>query len=319
MTQELLKTGRHAITALTRPSRPDSEQKLPEGIKAAVIDYDNEATLVSALQGQQYLIITLSVTAPPDTHSKLVQAAAIAGVPYIMPNGYGSDIANESLMRDSLVGVSASRIIAEIEAAGVSAWTAMVCGLWYEYSLVMGPEWFGFDFPMRKLTLYDNGTAKINVSTWEQCGRAVAALLSLKELPEDENDISPTVSGWRNKPLYVSSFRVSQRDMFESWKRVTGGTDADWTVDSEPSDDRFKRGKELLEQGDRRGGALATFVRIFYQNGDGDYETKRGLANGTLKLPQEDLDERTRVAKQLLDEGYPTWVMSRLASRLRPQ
>ena len=77
----LLKTGRHAVTAL---SRKDSSNKLPKGVIVAPVDYDDGATIVAALKDQQFLIITMAPTAPRDTHHKLVQAAAKAGVPYVM-------------------------------------------------------------------------------------------------------------------------------------------------------------------------------------------------------------------------------------------
>lgn len=57
----------------------------------------------------------------------------------------------------------------------------------------MGPTWLGFDFANKRLTLYDEGTIKINITTWKQCARAVVVLLSLKELPGDANDNSLTV------------------------------------------------------------------------------------------------------------------------------
>jgi hypothetical protein len=101
----------------------------------------------------------------------------------------------------------------------------------------------------RSSPFYDDGNTKINASTWEQCRRAVAALLSLKELTEDENDQNPTVSSWRNKPLYISSFLLSQKDMFERWKRVTGDKDEDWTIDYEPTGERYKRGPGALSKG----------------------------------------------------------------------
>lgn len=50
------------------------------------INYDDEAAIVDALKGQQFLIITMAVTAPADTELKLIRAAAKAGVPYVMPN-----------------------------------------------------------------------------------------------------------------------------------------------------------------------------------------------------------------------------------------
>ncbi|KAK4041054.1 hypothetical protein C8A01DRAFT_15123 [Parachaetomium inaequale] len=309
----LLRTGKHTVTALTRAG---SKNELPAGVVAAPVDYDDEATLVTALQGQQFLVITLSVTAAPDTHSKLVRAAAKAGVPYVMPNTYGSDPANADLLRDDLLQTGPQGVAhcAEIEATGVSSWIALVCGMWYEYSLVLGPVCLGFDHAEKKMTLYDGGEARVNLTTFEQCARAVAALVSLKELPEDEGDEEPTVSRWRNKPLYVSSFLVSQREMLESWERVTG---EEWEVESEPSRERYQRGVAAMQAagdpiGVRMGAALATFVRLFYPNGGGDFESTRGLANGLLGLPKEDLDERTRVAKKMLDDGYPQWVFGRL-------
>jgi hypothetical protein len=192
--------------------------------------------------------------------------------------------------------------------------------MWYEYSLVLGPLCLGFDHQNKKMTFYDDGAAKVNLTTFEQCGRAVAALLSLKELPEDAADEgTPTVSAWRNKPLYISSFRVSQREMFESWKRATGETDADWTVEHEPSQARHDRGMALAREAKdpvsaRMGLAVAAFVRLFFPDSAGDYESKRTLANEALGLPREDLDERTAAAKKMLDEGYPQWLFSRLRS-----
>ncbi|KAB5539219.1 putative oxidoreductase CipA [Coniochaeta sp. 2T2.1] len=176
----LLMTGRHTITGLTRIG--SSSTKLPGGMKYAAVNYEDEQSLVAALAalaGQQFLV-ALSVMDPPGTNSRLIRAAATAGVPYIMPNCFGSDIVNKELM--------------------VERCTA--------FSLTMGPGWFGFDFANRRMTYDGDGNTKVNASTWEQCARAAAELVSLKELPED------------GKPLYIASFLVSRRDNFESWKRV---------------------------------------------------------------------------------------------------
>ena len=225
-----------------------------------------------------------------------------------MPNIFGLDDSNEALIKENPLSADSKSMLAEIEAAGCS-WTSMICSLWYEYSLAMGPLWFGFDFANKKLTLYDDGTTKINVTTWEQCARAVAALLSLKELPEDANDKSLTVNTWRNKPLVISSFLVSQKDMFESWKRVSGDKDSDWTIEKEPSKQRYQKGIEAMKSAQdpvsaRMGAAMASFVRAFFPNGGGDYESTRGLDNAKLGLPKDDLDERTAVAKGMVEQGY---------------
>ena len=239
LAEHLLKTSKHVVTAITRPS---STNKLPEGVHVARVDYssDDDTALVRVLRGQQVLIITLSVTAPSDTTSKLVRAAAKAGVPYVMPNWFGHDGANEKLCEESMLKERGDRIRAEIKALGVISYLLLVCSFWYEFSLGGGPDRYGFDFEKRTLVLFDDGNVSIQTSTWAQCGRAIASLLSLKELPDDEKDRSPTLSQFRNDSVYISSFRLNQRDMFESVKRVTGTTDTDWTITHEPAEQRWK-------------------------------------------------------------------------------
>ncbi|KAF4629825.1 hypothetical protein G7Y89_g8318 [Cudoniella acicularis] len=295
--KELLKTGKHTVTALTRA---DSKGP-PDAIKVVVVDYDNEDSLVSALKGQQFLVITLSVFAPPDTHSKIVKAAVKAGVPYIMPNSYGSDIMNESLRKEDLYGEGALERCKEIEALG-SSYIALLCGFWYKWSLSLGS--FGFDIANKKATFFDDGKTYTNISTWEQCGRALAGLLSLKELPEDANDKSPTISQWKNKPLYISSFRITQRDMLDSIHRNIGTTDSDWTIEYEPSAQRYKDGIEAMKKGDRQGFAKAMYSRTFFPNGGGDFETSRGLANSAIGLKDDDLDEATKRAVDMVKAGF---------------
>lgn len=268
---------------------------MPEGIQIARVDYasDDDTVLVEVLRGQQVLLITMNVMAPPDTMIKLIRAAAKAGVPYIEPNWYGHDAANDSLCDDSLLTPNRDRVIAEITRLGVSSYLFLVCNFWYEFSLGGGPDRFGFDFHKRSLTIYDGGDVSINTSTWPQTCRAIAKLLSLKELPDDENDQSPTLSQFRNRSVYVSSFRLTQREMFESVKRVTKTTDADWTITQESVAQRFKEGQEGMKVHNWNVFTKMLYSRMFFANGDGDYESRRGLDNKLLGLPVEDLDEAT--------------------------
>lgn len=312
VTSELLKTAGHKITALTRLG---SKSKLPEGIKQVPVDYDDEDSLVDVLQGQQFLIIILAVNTPPGVHSRIVKAAGKAKVPYIMPNSYGGDIV-KGAPKDDFLPVYSKKDLQEIEDTG-SSWIVMVCNLWYEYSLAMGPTWFGFDFAQRKLTLYDDGNTKFNVTTWEQCGRAIAGLVCLKVFPKNESDADPTVSGFCNKPLYISSFLISQNGMFKSWKRATGDKDEDWSVGQEDSKERFNRGIAMMKNQDPRtvriGVGMASFVRMFFPGGDDNYESKHQLHNDSLGLPKGLLDERTTFAKKLVDEGYAAKLFRRAA------
>ena len=85
------------MTAITREG---SASSLPDGVKVAKVDYENLSTIVDALRGQDALVITLSVFAPEGTQDKLFQAAADAGVPWVLPNEWAPDTADEGLAKD---------------------------------------------------------------------------------------------------------------------------------------------------------------------------------------------------------------------------
>ncbi|KAL9051806.1 MAG: hypothetical protein Q9162_005800 [Coniocarpon cinnabarinum] len=292
--EAIMKTGKHTVTAITRTG---SQSTLPPGIKVTHVDYDNEQSLVDGLKGQQFLFISLAVTAPHDTQDKLIKAAAKAGVPWIMPNGYGSDPLNEKYINENFTGGVLRAGIKAVEDTGTASWIIMACQHWYEYSLTVGAWAYGFDFANKQVTFYDDGKTPITTSTWLQCGRAAASLVSLPILPENETDKSLTLSRWRNKPLYIASFKLTQRDMLDSVERVTGTKDGEWKIDHEPVHDRFERGKKALAGGDRTGFGTTMYARCFFPQGDTNVQDK--LDNERLGLPKEDLDEATERAVEL--------------------
>jgi hypothetical protein len=299
LTEALLKTGKHTVTAITRTN---STNKLPEGVRVVRADYSgvNLEALVDALQGQQVLIVTMAVVAPRDTVSKLVRAAAKAGVPYVMPNWFGHDASNKKLCDDSMLSPTSEVIHAEIQSLGMSANIRLVCNFWYEFSLAGGPDRFGFDFTKRTLVMFDKSDVTFNVTTWAQCARAVANLFNLKELPEDESDRSSTLSQFRSRPVYISSFRLNQLDMFEAVKRLTSTTDDDWTITHESSEQRWKDGYAAVMKGNIGRFTKMLYSRMYFPNGGGDYEP---LDNKSLCLPDEDLDEYTAIAVRMGENG----------------
>jgi hypothetical protein len=100
MTKELLRTGKHIITAITRMG---SEAKFSEAVISKKVDYEKPETLVDAIKGQNALVITLSGHAPKESEIQLANAAATAGVPWILPNEWSPDTANEELVKDVFV------------------------------------------------------------------------------------------------------------------------------------------------------------------------------------------------------------------------
>ncbi|EHY53836.1 hypothetical protein HRR83_004480 [Exophiala dermatitidis] len=301
---ELLKTKIHKVTALTRAEN-NNTNKFPPGLSIIPVNYSDPSTLVNALRGQDVLIITMSAFAPRDTEAKLIQAAADAGVPWVMPNEWGLDGQSTDLVREAMTGPGREAARNLIASLGKSSFVSLVCGFWYEFSLAGQEIRFGFDFPNRTVTFYDDGQTKINVSTWAQCGRAVARLWSLKIMPDDEKDTSPTVSThFRNGFVYISSFLLSQRDMFESVLRVTGTTEQDWKIQYQDVKQRYREGLAAFQNaGDMMAWVKAMYARDFWPDGSGNYQAVRGLHNRLLGLPDEDLDERTKVAIDMVENG----------------
>ena len=305
MLDSLLATGKHEVTILTRP---ESTSTFSSSSNIVRVDYASEEDLISALSGHDFLIITLTAQAPPTTHTLIVNAAAKAGIKYIMPNYYGFGLGPRggTLSSDPILGMFGKfiddvRNVPVPEGGAKPNFIALCCGFWYEFSLSMGEPWFGFDIKSRSVTLYDEGETKINTSTWEQCGRAVASLLSLPVTAGDDG--TPAVENWKNDGLHIASYLVSQKDMLNSLHRVLGTSDEDWTITKEPAKERYRRGLAQLQGGDRLGFARAMYAKCFFPGQGGNYETGYGLDNGKLELPQEDLDEATRRAVEMASGG----------------
>ncbi|KAK5033159.1 hypothetical protein LTR13_007124 [Exophiala sideris] len=280
MTEALLKTGKHTVTAITRL---DSQSPLPDGVTTRKVDYEKPETLVEALRGQDALVITLSGRSQiQQIEEKLVRAAAEAGVPWIH--------ASATVFLTFVPAVATRNLIEEL---GKSSYIAVVTGFWYEWSLAL-PHGFGIDLVNHNATFYDEGETKISTTTWPQIGRAVGALLSLPVKAED-TDGEACLEHLRNKVVYINSFTVSQKDMLDSARRVTGTTESDWTITKEPSRERYASGVQEWKDGKYIGLAKILYTRIFYPDGCGDFEHK-GTLNSMLALPQEDIDEATNVA-----------------------
>ncbi|CAI7573370.1 unnamed protein product [Penicillium viridicatum] len=294
--QSLLQTGQHTVTALTREG---SHGQIPEGAQVVRVNYDDEDSLVKALTGQQFLVITLGVQAPADLHARIATAAAKAGVPYIMPNAYGYPISPEGVKDTDPYGKSVVARIAEAQ-TGASSSVTLPCGFWYEWSLACGEQWFGFTIKDRKVTFFDDGTRTVSVSTWDQCGRALAALLSLPE-----SGSTPALADFKNKEVPINSFRVSQRDMLDSLHRVLGTTDSDWEISHESVTKRLADGAEEFAKGVFTGFPKMLYASIFFPtNQESDFAGTIEVANDVLGLPKEDLDEATKRAVDMVAGGW---------------
>lgn len=247
---ELLKAGKHNITVITRT---ESKAVMPAGVKVVRVNYDDHSSLVEALRDQEVLIITMSVHAPPDSQIKLIDAAGEAGVSWIMPNSWGVNTDKRPIADDIFLGPAGRAVRKHIQDVGKSSWVALVSSFWYEFSLGGSEDRYGFDFKERSVVFFDDGRQPINTTTWPQTGLAVARLLALPVEPEEGGDKRACLSHFKNRFVYVSSFCISQKDMFESVLRVTDTKPEDWKIRYEDSKERYEGAVKEIHGGSRRG------------------------------------------------------------------
>lgn len=88
--------------------------------------------------------------------------------------------------------------------------------------------------------------------------------------------------------------------MFESAKRVTGTTDADWMVTHEDSKKRYEDGLAQVRGGNMAGFSKLLYSRAFYPEDPNDLSAK--AQNELLGLPSESLDESTKVGIDMVKE-----------------
>ncbi|KAK4168341.1 Pinoresinol reductase 2 [Cladorrhinum sp. PSN259] len=270
------------ITALVRTDM----SPYPPNVKESRVDFEDQSSIASALRGIQFLIIAPLALWDADTHFRVVQAAVEAKVPYVMPCTWENNIydpnpdPNDKRLNDAI------RICKQIEQIpnNSTAYIALLGGYWFDYSLAYGHETFGFKFNTRKVTFFDDGTKKITTTTLGQGARAIVALL---RLPEEK------LVQWSNKGIYVSSFTLNQKEIFESVKRVTGTTDADWKIKYQSTKERYAKALEEDKAEKPGAGVKANYARAFLEGSenDGDFERTNGTSNRQLGLQEENLDE----------------------------
>ena len=291
----LLDKKQFTITAL---SRANSKASFPTGVTVKHVDYEKPDTIVDALKGQDALIVTLNVMAPKDTASKLSRAAADAGVPWILPNEFGQFTSTEAQL--GTVGQKQNEDRKFIEELGVSSWIAVTTGFWFEHSY-SSPGYTGLNIEGREMTFFDDGNVPLNTSTWPQVGRAVAALLSLPVGTPDSTDKTVTLNTFRNRRVTISSFTATQKEIFESAKRVTGTSDADWKISTVNSKERYDGGVAKMKTGDHIGFRIALYTRHFFP---GEFDKAPAAENEKLGLPKEDIDECLKDAIKLGESGH---------------
>ncbi|KAH8731927.1 hypothetical protein GQ44DRAFT_698209 [Phaeosphaeriaceae sp. PMI808] len=282
----LLEQNIHTITAITRT---ESTSTFPSNVTVKKGSYADPSFLASVLSGQDVLIIQVGYM-PEAMASQipLIEAAAAAGVRWVLPTEFGSDPFSQIAIDFPMTGEKkAYRDL--IEAKGMK-WVAVVNNPWFDWS--MKQNLWGVDILGKKATLNNhNADTKFSAATLGQVGRGVAKLLSLGE---DE------LEGFANRGLYVRSFSITQREIFHAAICATGTKEEDWEVKLEEPEDVVQASRDAVAAGNPFG-FIWEFILAHMQKGrGGDYEEKAAKDAAIIGLESESLDEVVkRVTKEL--------------------
>ncbi|KAI8933412.1 hypothetical protein NX059_010027 [Plenodomus lindquistii] len=275
-----------AIHTLTVISRTESDATFPSDVNLKKGDYNDEAFLVSALTGQDVLILQLGIFGT-DQQSPLIKAAAKAGVRYILPIEFGSDIYAPFAKTFHIMSMK-KQYRDLIEELGMS-WIAIINNPWFDWSLKKGT--WGIDIKNRKASLYKGAEAKFNTSTLDRVGKGVADLLAL---PESQ------LEKFQNSPAYFSSFELTQREILESAIRVTGSQESDWDITVLDADRVIAGSREEVANGNPIAFVSEFYLTHMLEGTGGNYQEKIKQNPANLAWSEEKLDDVVKAVVESL-------------------
>ncbi|CAO2647206.1 Nn.00g081280.m01.CDS01 [Neocucurbitaria sp. VM-36] len=282
----ILETGIHTVTAI---SRGESNATFPAGVLVKKGDYAEESFLVNALQKQDVLILQLGIFST-DQQIPLIRAAAKAGVRYVLPTEFGSDpYAPFAKVFPMLADKKKYRDLAE--ELGIS-WIAVVNNPWFDWSLKQG-NW-GIDVRGKKAVLYKGAEGKFNTTTLRQVGEGVARLLSL---PDAE------LETFKNRPVYLSSFEITQKELLDSAIRATGTEESDWDIVVRDASDVIAEARQEVAKGNHMAFVNEFYIAHMQEGFGGNYNSKAAKDAEILGLKSGSVDAAVRAVVQEVATG----------------
>ena len=126
------------VTALTRQ---DSTSTFPDGVHVHKTDYDSESSLAEAFKGQD-AVVSVIATAALGSQSKIIEAAAQAGVKRFIPSEFGVNVLKleDGGMKKILGAKVKARELLEKIAAGNKdfTWTGISTNLFFDWVCYSG-------------------------------------------------------------------------------------------------------------------------------------------------------------------------------------
>lgn len=122
-----------------------------------------------------------------------------------------------------------------------------------------------------------------------QVGRAIAKVLSLP-ITSSENPRA-SLEHYGNNFIYISSFCVTQLQIFDAIKRATETSDADWKIGRKSIAEREKAAWEAIAAGDEFGAMGLIYCYYMGEGKGGNFDAKAREEREVLGLQEESLDK----------------------------
>ncbi|KZL79716.1 isoflavone reductase family protein [Colletotrichum incanum] len=193
------------VTVLAR-----KQGSFPDGVTVKVVDFGFSDALKEALKGQDAFVDCTLVH--DDTPTRLIDAAAAAGVYRYIPSDFSLDFNNRNVHGLPVFfkkDMNDKHLIKKCEETGMT-WSIICNGAFLDWNLRSG--FMNIDIYKKKVNYINDGS---NVHVWttlEATGKAVSGTL----LHPSETE---------NRPVYVQSVNKSQKQMADLCKEALGFDD----------------------------------------------------------------------------------------------
>ncbi|KAF4816649.1 Bifunctional pinoresinol-lariciresinol reductase 2 [Colletotrichum siamense] len=201
ISKELIQSGLFNVTILSRGQGVDAGL----GANLAIVDYNNEESLVKALAGQDAVVSALSREAIP-LQIPLIDAAATAGVKRFIPSEFGSNLQDPQIRTfpNYKHKVQVEEYLEQKARSHGITYTYIYNNVFIDLSIETGVV---LDLKERKARLYNRGERAVSMITMPTAARAVVAVL--KHSAET-----------KNRPVFIHEGRMSQKQILGHAKEV---------------------------------------------------------------------------------------------------
>ncbi|KAL7272794.1 hypothetical protein RUND412_004381 [Rhizina undulata] len=251
-----LRASSYHVTVLTRAGSA-TRQCLPADVKVVTVDYDNHASVVEALRGQDALVASIA-SAALGLQKKIIDAAVEAGVKRYIPSEFGSDTRNEKTSKLAVckAKVDIREYLEALAKEGKIEWSGVVNGALLEWGLRVC--FLGFNKVAKAAKIFDGGDRQFSTSKLADVGRAVVGILA-----------HPAET--RNRLVYVHSAVVTQNQLLAIYEKQTGEK---WTVVNVDTVELERQAYEKIGNKDFSGFMDLIHRALFGEGHGGDFRGK---------------------------------------------